>query len=353
MATKKKAETKSQKGMKLLLIGGTGTISTGVAEVALQKGIDLYILNRGSAARAGRVHEGCTVLTADYFDADSVNAALKGYHFDCCIDFLMKNRGQVEYATRLMNKFVDQYIIISSGTVYRKPLSSYLITEDMPRGNIHSMYARNKVACEEAMEEAIAKGFPGTIVRPSLTYADFNPLVAMNSRKNPYTIIRRMRKGKPIVVHGDGTNLWTITHNTDFGRGILGICGNPKAIGEAFHITSDEVLDWNAIYTELAHAAGVDANLVHIASDFIGDFEPGLRESLEGDHAVSMVFDNTKIKTFNPDFKWQVPWKEGAKRIVSWFDADPAVRETADEEWDQKMDALIEMYQARNPKNFQ
>ncbi len=334
--------------MKLLLIGGTGTISSGVAEVALQKGIDLYVLNRGN--RNSRLPEGAKSIVADYFDEDSVNSALAGKHFDCVIDFLMMTVAQVEQSVRMMNKYTDQYIMISSGTIYKKPLPHYLITEDFPRGNLHSMYARNKVAMEETLEKAIAKGFPGTIVRPSLTYSDFNPLMAMNSRKRPYTIIRRMRKGKPIVVHGDGTSLWTITHNTDFGRGILGICANQKAIGEAFHITSDEVLDWNTIYTLLAHAAGVEANLVHIASDFIGDFDPGLRESLEGDHAVSAVFDNTKIKTFNPDFKWEVPFEEGAKRIVKWFDADPAVRETADEEWDQKMDNLIALYQGRNPR---
>jgi nucleoside-diphosphate-sugar epimerase len=340
--------------MKVLLVGGTGTISTGVEKVVIEeRGYELYVLNRGSQRSLDRMHPEAHLLKADYNDEESVKAALGDLHFDTVVDFRIQGVADQEKAVRIFDGRTDQYILISSGTVYRKPLEKYLVTEDMPLGNIHSAYARNKVASEMTLRKYIEKGFPGVIVRPSLTYADFNPLVAINSRKDPYSIIWRMRKGKPIIVHGDGTNLWTITHNTDFGRGILGICGNPKAIGEAFHITSDEVLDWNAIYTELAHAAGVDANLVHIASDFIGDFEPGLRESLEGDHAVSMVFDNTKIKTFNPDFKYQVPWAEGAKRIVSWFDADPAVRETADEEWDQKMDALIEMYQGRNPKNFQ
>ena len=159
-----------------------------------------------------------------------------------------------------------------------------------------------------------------------------------------------MRKGKPIVVNGDGTSLWTITHNTDFARGIVGLFGNPATIGEAFHITSDEVLDWDRIYMHLAHAAGVDANLLHIASDYLGHWQPDLRESLLGDHSCSAVFDNSKIKKFVPDFHCKIPFEEGAKRVVAWFDADPATRAIVDYDWDQDMDALVATYQAGLPK---
>ena len=329
--------------MKVLLVGGTGTISTGVQKVIVEeRGYDLYILNRGNSK--ARMRPEAHSLIADYNDEAAVKAALQGYHFDTVVDFRIQGVADMEKAVRLFDGVTDQYILISSGTVYRKPLDSYIVTEDMPLGNLHSKYARNKVASELTLRKYIEKGFPGVIVRPSLTYSDFNPLMAINSRRNPYSIIWRMRKGKPVVVHGDGTSLWTITHNTDFGRGISGLFGNPATIGEAFHITSDEVLDWNRIYTHLAHAAGVEANLIHIASDYLGDFDPGLRESLLGDHAVSAVFDNSKIKKFVPDFECRIPFEEGAKRIVSWFDEDPNERETLDEEWNAKMDALIEGY---------
>lgn len=330
--------------MKVLLVGGTGTISSGVSPEILARGMELWLMNRGN--RTDRTPAGANQLIADCNDPESVAKALEGHHFDAVVHFRVYNAEQMRQAVKLFTGHTDQFFVISSGTVYKKPLANYLITEDVPLGNIHSNYARNKLAVENVMREAIAEGFPGIIIRPSLTYSDFNPLMAINSRKNPYTIIHRMRKNKPVVVHGDGTSLWTITHNTDLARGLVGLFGNKDAIGEAFHITSDEVLDWDRIYMHLAHAAGVDANLVHIASDYLGTFDPSLRESLLGDHACSAVFDNSKIKKFVPDFECKIPFEEGAKRIVAWFDADPAAREIVDTEWDEKMDMLIAKYQS-------
>ena len=330
--------------MKVLLVGGTGTISSGVTPEILARGMELWLMNRGN--RTDRTPAGANQLIADCNDPESVAKALEGHHFDAVVHFRVFNAEQMRQAVKLFTGHTDQFFVISSGTVYKKPLANYLITEDVPLGNIHSNYARNKLAVENVMREAIAEGFPGIIIRPSLTYSDFNPLMAINSRKNPYTIIHRMRKNKPVIVHGDGTSLWTITHNTDLARGLVGLFGNKDAIGEAFHITSDEVLDWDRIYTYLAHAAGVDANLVHIASDYLGTFDPSLRESLLGDHACSAVFDNSKIKKFVPDFECKIPFEEGAKRIVAWFDADPAAREIVDTEWDEKMDMLIAKYQS-------
>ena len=329
--------------MKVLLVGGTGTISSGVSAEIIKRGMELWVLNRG--LRQQHLVPGANVLVSDFTDEAATKAVLQGHHFDTVVDFRTFNVEQLERAVRIFDGLTDQYIFISSGTVYRKPLEKFIITEDAPLGNIHSAYARNKLASEYALRRHIENGFPGVIVRPSLTYSDFNPLMAMNSRKNPYSIISRMRKGKPVIVHGDGTSLWTITHNSDFAKGIVGLFGNPATIGEAFHITSDEVLDWNRIYTLLAHAAGVDANLIHMASDFIGDCDPMLRESLLGDHACSAVFDNSKLKRFVPDFKCTVPFEEGAKRMVAWFDADPFARATVDAEWDAKMDAMIARYQ--------
>jgi len=330
--------------MKVLLVGGTGNISTGVAREALSKGMELWLMNRGN--RIDRTPPEAHQLIADLTVPETVAAALEGHMFDAVVHFRVFNAGQMRETIKLFRDHTKQFFLISSGTVYRKPLDHYLITEDMPLGNIHSNYARNKLAAEEVLREAIAEGFPGVIIRPSLTYSDFNPLMAINSRKHPYSIINRMRKGKPVVVHGDGTSLWTITHNSDIARGIVGLFGNEAAIGEAFHITSDEVLDWDRIYTLLAHAAGVDVTLVHIASDYLGSFDPALRESLLGDHACSAVFDNSKIKRFVSYYESKMTFEEGAKRIVAWFDADPAARETVDTEWDESMDRLIAKYQS-------
>lgn len=334
--------------MKVLLVGGTGVISSGVAAEIVSRGMELWVLNRGK--NVDRLPKEAHVIVADYHDEEAAKAAIAPHKFDTVVDFLNMNVPQVHKAVRIFEGHTDQYIQISSGTVYKKPLLNYMITEDAPLGNIHSAYARNKLASENALRDYIAKGFPGVIVRPSLTYSDFNPLTSLNSRKNPYTLIHRMRKGKPIVVNGDGTSLWTITHNTDFARGITGLFGNPATIGEAFHITSDEVLDWDRIYTYLAHAAGVEANLLHIASDYLGEWDPALRESLLGDHSCSAVFDNSKIKHFVPDFQCQIPFEEGARRIVAWFDANPAIRATIDTEWDTRMDDLVSMYRVGLPK---
>ena len=334
--------------MKVLLVGGTGNISSGVAPEVLKRGMELWLMNRGN--RSDRTPAGANQLIADCNDPESVTKALEGHHFDAVVHFRVFNAEQMRQAVKLFTGHTDQFFVISSGTVYRKPLLNYLITEDAPLGNIHSAYARNKLAGEYALRRHIDKGFPGVIVRPSLTYSDFNPLTSLNSRKHPYTLIHRMRKGKPVVVNGDGTSLWTITHNTDFARGIVGLFGNHDTIGEAFHITSDEVLDWDRIYTYLAHAAGVDANLIHIASDYLGEWNPDLRESLLGDHSCSAVFDNSKIKKFVPDFHCQVPFEEGAKRVVAWFDTDPAARAIVDYDWDRDMDNLVATYRAGLPK---
>ena len=336
--------------MKVLITGGTGVTSSGAQAEALARGYELYLLNRGNSNT--RVLPGAKVLNADYTDEAATKAAIGDLVFDSVVDFRVMNVAAIEKAVRIFSGRTKQYIFISSGTVYQKPLPNYIVTEDAPLGNIHSAYARNKLAAEYALRRYIDKGFPGVIVRPSLTYSDFHPLTSLNSRKHPYTLIHRMRKGKPIVVNGDGTSLWTITHTSDFGRGLIGLCGNPATIGEAFHITSDEVLDWNRIYTSLAHAAGVEANLIHIASDYLGEWDPGLREGLLGDHSCSAVFDNSKIKKFVPDFHCKVSFDEGAKRVVEWFDADPAARAIVDYDWDNDMDALVATYQAGLPKRL-
>ena len=327
--------------MKVLFIGGSGVISPASVDLAVEKGYETYVLNRGNHPE--KVNPKATILKADYSDEESVVKALDGRTFDVVADFRVFTADDMKKAIRLFGKITKQYIFISSGTVYKKPLENFIITEDAPLGNLHSYYARNKLAAENVLREALQAGFPGVIVRPSLTYADWNILTSMRG-KTPYSLIDRMRKGKEIVVNGDGTSLWTITHNTDFAKGFVGLFGNEKAIGEAFHITQDEVLDWDRIFTILAHAAGVEPKLVHIATDFIGECNPARKEGLAGDHSVSAVFDNTKIKKFVPDFKCTVPFAVGAKRVIDWFDADPDEREIKDPAYDEEIDGILAKY---------
>jgi len=326
--------------MKVLFVGGSGTISTACVDLAIKRGMDVYVLNRGN--HNDRLPAEAKNIVADYNDEEGTAAALEDYSFDVVADFRVFTADGAKKAVRLFKGKTKQYILISSGTVYKKPLEHFIITEDAPLGNIHSFYARNKIAAENVMREAMKEGFPATIVRPSLTYADFMPLTCMWGK--PYAIIDRMRRGKEIIVPGDGTSLWTITHNTDFAKGFVGLFGNEKAIGEAFHITQDEVLDWDRIFTILAHAAGVEPKIVHIATDFIGECSPARKEGLAGDHSVSAVFDNSKIKRFVPDFKCTVPFAEGARRVIEWFDADPANREIRDPDYDAEIDMILAKY---------
>jgi len=326
--------------MKVLFVGGSGTISTACVALAAERGMDVYVLNRGN--HNDRLPACVKNIAADYNDEKETAEAIAGHTFDVIADFRVFNADQAKKAVRLFGGKTGQYILISSGTVYRKPLEKFIITEDAPLGNIHSFYARNKIAAENVMRDALQGNFPATIVRPSLTYADFMPLTCMWG--SPYAIIDRMRRGKEIIVPGDGTSLWTITHNTDFAKGFVGLFGNKAAVGEAFHITQDEVLDWDRIFTLLAHAAGTEPKIVHIATDFIGECSPARKEGLAGDHSVSAVFDNTKIKTFVPGFECTVPFAEGAKRVIRWFDADPANREIRDPEYDAEIEMILAKY---------
>ena len=339
----KEKETEAADRMKVLFIGGTGCISPASVDLALERGMDVAVLNRGNHPEM--VNPKAEQLKADYTDEEQVRSAIDGRKFDVVADFRVFTADDMKKAVRLFSGITKQYFLISSGTVYRKPLEHYVITEDAPLGNLHSFYARNKLAAENVLRESLQKGFPGVIVRPSLTYADWNILTSMRG-KTPYDLIDRMRRGKEIVVNGDGTSLWTITHNTDFAKGFVGLFGNGKAIGEAFHITQDEVLDWDRIYTEIANAAGVQARLVHMSTDFIGEIFPALREGLAGDHSVSAVFDNSKIRRFVPDFRCTVPFAEGCRRAVAWFDADPENREKTDPAFDEQMDTLLKARRA-------
>ena len=328
--------------MKVLFIGGTGVISSACSRLAVNRGIDLYLLNRGQTARP--IPEGARSLRGDIRDRASVERALGDATFDVIVNWIAFTPDHVEADIELFRDRTAQYIFISSASAYQKPLSSLPITESTPLHNPFWAYSRAKLACEERLMQAYREEqFPITIVRPSHTYDR-----TMVPLRGHYTDIDRMRKGKKVVVHGDGTSLWVLTHHEDFAKGFVGLLGSHRAIGHAFHITSDEILTWNQIYTILAHAAGVEPQIVHVPSDLIAAFDPELGAGLLGDKAHSVIFDNTKIKRLVPDFAATIPSSQGAREMVAWFDADPA-RQVVDEGEDQLFDRIIAAYESIRP----
>lgn len=306
-------------------------------------GHELWLLNRGKR----RPIEGARTLVADMADTEGVRAALRGHSWDVVVQWIAFAPADIRRDLDLFQGKTGQYLFISSASAYQKPLDHYLITESTPLANPHWEYSRLKIACERELEAAYqATSFPGVIVRPSLTYGDEQVPLVLNAWDKSWTAIDRLRRGAPMIIPGDGSSLWTITHNTDFARGLIGLFGNPATHGQAFHITSDEVLTWNRIFLEAARAAGARApKFVHIPSDFIISCVPSTEGTLLGDKAVSAVFDNTKIKRFVPGFAAQTPFATGIRRTIEWFDADPARRQI-DEATNKRWDKLISAYEA-------
>jgi len=301
--------------MRVLFIGGTGFISTSVSRLAVGAGLNLTLLNRGVRAKAV---PGCRTLVADINKPEQVVAVLRHERFDVVVDWIAYTPRDIERDLALFRGRVGQYLFISSASAYQKPPAQYLITEETPLDNPFWEYSRNKIACEERLTKAYRNdGFPVTIVRPSLTY-DPNFPIAIGGW-GCYTLADRILQDKPIIVHGDGTSLWAVTHAEDFARGFLGLLGNSDAIGEAIHITSDEVLTWDRIYSTIALTLGKEPHMVHIPADFICRVAPELTGTLRGDKMWSVVFDNAKIKRFVPGFRASIPFSEGIKRTVAWF----------------------------------
>ncbi len=325
--------------MKILFIGGTGNISLSSTKLAIEKGIDIFLLTRGTSHE---IPKGVNSLIADINDEAKVKELIKDHHFDAVVNWIAFTPEDIKRDFRLFNSKTDQYIFISSASCYQKPLSHPIITESTPLANPFWDYSRNKIACEDVLTDLYRnQGFPITIVRPSLTYDTVIPVPIGGWTE--YTIVDRIKKGKEIIIHGDGTSLWTITHAKDFAVGFVGLIGHQQAIGQSFHITSDEILTWNQIYEAVAMAAGRAAKKVYIPSDYLGSFDPQLKGSLLGDKAVSTIFDNSKIRRFVPGFTPTIRFKDGIKETINWFEQEPE-RMVIKDETNDFMDKIISAY---------
>ncbi|WP_426005386.1 NAD-dependent epimerase/dehydratase family protein [Paenarthrobacter sp. NyZ202] len=311
----------------ILFIGGTGVISAAAAERAVALGHRLTILNRGRST--GRpVPEGVEILHADIRDAAAVRGVLGAQEYDAVADFISYTPEQARTALELFRGRTGQYVFISSASAYQKPPTTLPIRESTPLKNPFWQYSRDKIACEELFYEAYREqDFPVTVVRPSHTY-DRTKIAMLGG----WTDIHRMRAGLPVLVHGDGTSLWTLTHSRDFAKAFVGLLGRPQAIGESYTITSDEYLPWDQVFRLFARAAGVpDPELFHVSSETIAAHAPELGPNLLGDRSHSVVFDNSKIKALVPDYRATIPFADGAREIVEWHDQHPELQVVKDD----------------------
>jgi nucleoside-diphosphate-sugar epimerase len=324
--------------LKVLFIGGTGVISSAcVREAAAGGDIDVFVLNRGQSGRG--LPEGVTELRGDARDAASVRAAVAGLDFDSVVNFVAFTPAHVRADVDLFAGRTRQYVFISTASAYQTPPSRLPVTESTPLRNPFWQYSRDKIACEDLLTaEYRDTGFPATVVRPSHTYDATKTVLS-----GGWTSLARMRAGKPVIVHGDGTSLWTVTHHTDFARAFVPLLAHPRTVGEAFHITSDDVLTWDQIAYALGAALGVTPRLVHVPSDVIASHDPEWGAGLLGDKAHSMVFDNAKVRLLVPGWRAVVPFERGAREIAGWHLADPA-RQVVDEKLDALMDRLAADY---------
>ena len=330
--------------MKALFIGGTGTISTAIVKKLAEDPLwEVWLLNRGN--RKDAVPEGVHQIVADVNDEASVAAKIEGVEFDVVSEFIGFTLEQVERDYRLFKGKTKQYIYISSASAYNKPAASYIITEGTTLANPHWEYSRNKIACEEfLMKKYREEGFPITIVRPSHTYDERNIPLGVHGTKGFYQVIKRMKEGKPVIIQGDGTSLWTATFNKDFAIGFTGLMMNRHAIGEAFQITGDETLTWNQIYQTIADALGVELNAYHVSSDYLSDvgdkYGFDFEGSLIGDKAVSVVFDNSKLKRAVPDMRTTIRFDQGVRIALDYVLSHPECQ-VEDPEFDAWCDKVI------------
>jgi nucleoside-diphosphate-sugar epimerase len=321
--------------MNVLFVGGTGIISSACVQAALDRGWRVTLLNRG---RSGPVPDGCRHLRADIRQPGTAAEALAGHAFDAVLDFMAFEPHHVETALELFGERCGQYVFIGSASAYQTPPERLPVTEETPLDNPFWAYSRAKIACEQRLRAEMARGLAATIVRPSHTYG---------RQRFPfdggYTVLHRIRQGRPVVLPGDGTSVWTLTHARDFAVGLLGLLGRPEALGEAFHITNDEWLTWNRIFSILGGHLGCEPRLMHLPSRVVALADPELGAGLLGDKSHSMIFDNSKLRRVVPEFEPAIPFAEGARDIVEWYDEDPA-RQVVDPAFDALQDRLVRLY---------
>ena len=325
-------------GLRVLFLGGTGIISSACSRLAVERGIELFVLNRGRST--GRpLPAAATVLRGDARDPASVRDALGGREFDAVVDWVAYTPGHVQADIDTFRGRAGQFVFISSASAYQTPPSRVPVVESTPLRNPYLEYSRDKIACEELLRAAYRdEGFPATIVRPSHTYDKTNvPL------HGGWTALARMRQGKPVVVHGDGTSLWTLTHHEDFAQGFVPLLGHTRTLGDSFHITSDDVLTWDQITHALGAAAGAAADIVHVPSEVIAAADPGWGAGLLGDKTHSMVFDNAKLRSVVPGYRAVIPFEQGAREIVAWYDGDSS-RQRIDAGVDAVTDKLAQAF---------
>ena len=328
--------------MKALFIGGTGTISLEISKLCLRKGWDLTLLNRGNTAHL--VPEGAKVLRGDIHQEEEIKALLAGMHFDVVADFIAFSPRDVERDIRLFEGMTEQYFFISSASAYQKPLSSPVITEGTPLHNPYWEYSRNKAACEAILREAYdQRNFPITIIRPSHTYCERSMPLALHGPKGSFQVLERIRLGKRVIIPGDGATLWTLTHSRDFAVAFTGLMGNIHAVGEVFHITSDESLTWNQIYECVGKALGCAVRPLYLPSDTIGKLYASQVGGLIGDKSNSVLFDNSKIKRAVPEFNATTRFADGAREAAEYIYSHPECQ-VPDPEFDAWCDTMCEAW---------
>lgn len=326
--------------MKILFIGGTGTISMAITRLLAKQGHDLYLLNRGT--RNDEIPSGVKTIIADISNEEETAKKLEGMTFDCVGEFIGFVPEQLQRDFRLFKDKTKQFIYISSASAYQKPPKGYVITEETPLENPYWEYSRNKIACEKLLMDLYRnEGFPVTIVRPSHTYDERSVPLGVHGNGGSWQVVKRIKEGKQVIIHGDGTSLWTITHNSDFAKAYVGLIGNPKAIGEAFQITTDESVSWNEIYGAIAEALGVELKPYYVSSQTLVDMSSyDFLGSLIGDKSNSVVFDNSKVKALVPDFRAEVSAKEGIRMTVQNVLSHPEYQND-DKEFDEWCDRVI------------
>ena len=332
--------------MKILFIGGTGTISRGVSKLLLKGEDELYILNRGNNNNS--LPKGATFLIADISNENNVKELLKDYSFDVVVDWIAYRKEDVEIDQSLFKGKTKQFVFISSVAAYLKPIPKYPITEDVPLGNKYRKYADNKRICEEYLLSVSCDDFNVTIVRPAHTFSDESMIAAINSWKAPYTIIDRLLKGKKTIIPGDGTSLWTLTYNEDFAEGFIRVLGNKLTYNEAYHITSNFIYTWERINEILCETLGVAPNVIHIPTDFIVKHAPPyLEEQLRGSVIWSTIFNNDKIRSIAPDYSAKTKYEEIAPIMIKRLLDNPSLQ-SIDDEFNTWYDNIIDKYELKS-----